>query len=169
GDVRVIVAFVRSLAAGGGMRADDREVAIGDPRRGESLFFNQGDCDTCHGVEAGYGPRLAPNLASVGAQRSPGSLEDAIHSPNAEVRPGDRFYRVVDLAGRETVGRLLNQDTLCVQLMDEKDNLVTSLKYEFVTHGFTVSPMPSYEDVLSPEQIADLVVYMLSLKGESAQ
>src|SRR5690606_21520124 len=63
GDVRQIVAFVRSLAAGGGVDRGDREVAIGDPRRGESLFFNEGDCDSCHGVEAGYGPRLAPNLA----------------------------------------------------------------------------------------------------------
>lgn len=169
GELRVIVAFVRSLAAGGGLRVDDRAVAIGDPRRGQSLFFNEGDCDTCHGVEAGYGPRLAPNLAAVGAQRSPASLEDAIHSPNAEVRAGDRFYRVLDLHGHETVGRLLNQDTHSVQLMDGKENLVSFMKDELTEHGFTDSPMPSYQDVLSPAQIADLVAYLLTLKGESAQ
>ena len=168
GEVRSVVAFLRSLPAGGGVQLDQREVAIGDAARGRELFFGRAECGSCHGVD-GNGSRLSPDLAAIGAQRSPASLEDSILSPNADVRAGSRFYRVVDGAGRASIGRLLNQDTHSVQLMNEDEMLVSFLKADLSEHGFIGSPMPSYADILSDAQVADLVAYMLTLKGDSAR
>lgn len=168
GEVRMIVAFLRSLPTGGGVQADEREVAVGDAARGESLFFGSAQCSTCHGVNGG-GTRLSPDLGNIGAQRSPAALETALLAPGAEVRAGDRFYRVVDRQGNEHRGKLLNQDTHSVQLLDENERLVSFLKEDLAEQGFIGTPMPAYQDVLSPAQIADLVAYMLTLRGESAQ
>src|SRR5690606_2790803 len=116
-------------------------------------------CLSCHAVE-GRGSRLGPDLAGIGAQRSPAALEDALLLPGAEVREGSRFYRVVDAAGAETVGRVLNQDSHSVQLMNVDERLLSFSKAELREHGFiTGSTMPSYQDVLGTGQIADLVAY----------
>jgi len=166
GDTRAIVAFVRSLPTGGGMTRDDREVRIGDAARGEALFFsNETLCSECHGVNGG-GNLVSPDLGNIGAIRTPGALEESMLEPLAEVRAGQRMYQVTDLEGRVTVGLLLNQDTHSVQLLNEDQRLAAYMKQDLASHGFIPSPMPSYLDVLSDDEVADLVAYMISLKGE---
>lgn len=166
GDTRAIVAFLRALPTGGARVADDREVRIGDAARGEALFFsNQTQCATCHGVNGG-GNLLSPDLGNIGATRSPASLETAILEPMAEVIRGQRFYQVTDTQGNSDQGLLLNQDTHSVQLLNQDERLASYRKSELANHGFIPSPMPSYLDVLSPNEVADLVAFMISLKGE---
>jgi len=164
GDTRAIVAFLRALPTGGALVAEDRDVAIGDAARGEALFFsNQTQCSSCHGINGG-GNLLSPDLANIGAMRTPGSLEDAVLDPMREVRAGQRFYQVTDQSGNRTEGLLLNQDTHSVQLLNGEESLAAFQKSELESHGFIASPMPSYLDVLSPDEVADLVAYMISLK-----
>lgn len=164
GDTRAIVAFLRALPTGGALVAEDRDVAIGDAARGEALFFsNQTQCSSCHGINGG-GNLLSPDLANIGAMRTPGSLEDAVLDPMREVRAGQRFYQVTDQSGNRTEGLLLNQDTHSVQLLNGEESLAAFQKNALESHGFIASPMPSYLDVLSPDEVADLVAYMISLK-----
>lgn len=163
--IRSIVAFLRALPTGGGIVSDERDIAIGNAGRGESLFFGSAECSTCHGVNGG-GSRLSPDLGDIGARRSAGELQDSMLDANAQVRAGQRFYRVLTRDGREVNGLLLNRSTHSVQLLDENERLVSFSKDELQEYGFTVSPMPSYRDVLSSEQVADLVAYMISLKAE---
>jgi len=166
GDTRAIVAFLRSLPAGGGMVADNREVRIGDAARGESLFFSeQTRCSACHGVNGG-GNLLSPDLGNIAATRTPFTLEQSMLDPMAEVRAGQRFYQVTAANGTTDRGLLMNQDTHSVQLLNENERLASYNKSELSSHGFISSPMPSYLDVLSPSEVADLVAYMISLKGE---
>jgi len=166
GDTRAIVAFLRSLPSGGGMQVDDREVRIGNASRGQTLFHSaQTRCSECHSVNGG-GNLLSPDLSNIGATRTPGSLEHAVLEPLAEVRAGQRFYQVTDREGRTTIGLLLNQDTHSVQLLNENEQLEAFMKDDLESNGFIPSPMPSYLDVLSPDEVADLVAYMISLKGE---
>lgn len=166
GDTRAIVAFLRSLPAGGGMVADNREVSVGDAARGESLFYsNQTRCSECHGVNGG-GNLLSPDLGNIGATRTPYTLQQSMLDPMAEVRAGQRFYQVTENSGNTTVGLLMNQDTHSVQLLNENEQLAAFDKADLSSHGFIPSPMPSYQDVLSPAEIADLVAYMISLKGD---
>lgn len=165
GDLRAIVAFLRTMQTNSGGSDSDREVAIGDAGRGEALFFGSAGCSTCHGVNGG-GSRLYPDLAGIGSQRTVVSLEDAMLDPLKEVRRGQRLYRVTDHAGNNTIGLLLNQDSYSIQLLDEDEQLRGFAKVDIADSGFIPSPMPSVRDVLSPAQIADLVAYLVSLKGE---
>ena len=67
-------------------------------------------------------------------------------------------------------GRLLNLDTYDVYLMDPKEQLRTFSRAELREHGFVKnSIMPSFRDKLSPQELADLVAYLSTLKGVTPQ
>ena len=87
--------------------------------------------------------------------------------PPAEVRPNNRFIRAVTQNGTTITGRLLNQDTFTVQLLDSKEQLVSLSKSNLREFSFvTNSPMPSYQDKLASQDVADLVSYLASLKAQ---
>ena len=68
--------------------------------------------------------------------------------------------------GRTLRGRRLNEDTYSVQIIDEQENLLSLKKADLreVTVA-TTAAMPSYADRLTPDELADLVAYLVSLKG----
>lgn len=168
GELRALVAFMRNMQTAGAQTAQDQqEVAIGDAARGEELFFGSAMCSTCHGVGGG-GSRLHPDLAGIGAQRSPAVLQQAILDPRAVVREGQRFFQVTPKGGASVAGKLLNQDTHSVQLLSEQETLVSFLKEDLDSYGVIPTPMPAYLDVLSAGDVADLVAYLLSLTPEQA-
>jgi putative heme-binding domain-containing protein len=138
---------------------------VGDPARGRALFEGKGQCTTCHRVY-GRGPRLAPDLTEVGVTRPLPELRDALLDPSATMRPGNRPFRVVTTDGRDVSGRLLNQDSFSIQMLDSSERLVSVQKRNVRTQGFiSTSPMPSYRDTLTVEEVDDLVGYLVSLKG----
>ena len=60
----------------------------------------------------------------------------------------------------------MNEDTYSVQLIDDQEKLVSLVKADLREYTIlTVSPMPSYQNKLTPDEIADVVAYLLSLKG----
>jgi cytochrome c oxidase cbb3-type subunit III len=68
--------------------------------------------------------------------------------------------------GKIISGRRLNEDTYTVQLIDDQEHLVSLTKADL--REFTVlkaTPMPSYKDKFSAQELADLEAYLLSLKG----
>ncbi|MGH9309776.1 MAG: c-type cytochrome, partial [Vicinamibacterales bacterium] len=59
--------------------------------------------------------------------------------------------------------------TYTVQIADEEGRLVSVLKSDLREFRvLTTSPMPSYKDVLTQEEIADVFAYLLSLKDPNA-
>jgi mono/diheme cytochrome c family protein len=63
-------------------------------------------------------------------------------------------------------GRRLNEDTYTVLLIDAQERLVSLLKADLREYTIIkTSPMPSYKDTLTPAERADLLAYLLSLKG----
>ena len=80
--------------------------------------------------------------------------------------PINRPVRAVLADGTVVNGRRLNEDTYTVQLIDENGRL-RSLEKEPLQE-FTVikeSPMPSYAETLTTEEIGDVVAYLLTLQG----
>ena len=68
--------------------------------------------------------------------------------------------------GATVTGRLLNRDTFSVQLLDTKEQIRSFLISNLREHGFVdKSPMPSYKDKLTPQEVADVVSYLGTLKG----
>jgi putative heme-binding domain-containing protein len=152
-----LVAYLRSRAT-----AARGSIATGDPARGKAGF--EKTCTACHRV-AGSGSRVGPDLTDVGLRRNAAELERALVDPGAEVAPPNRSYRVVLKDGTVVTGRLLGHDTFTVQLLDSKEQLRSFAKGEVREARFVPSPMPSYRGVLSPQDIADMVSYLSSLRG----
>ncbi|HEX4275638.1 MAG TPA: c-type cytochrome [Bryobacteraceae bacterium] len=155
-----IVAYLRSLAntgRGSGLS--------GDSARGRALFAGKGACETCHRVGS-EGSRVGPDLTDIGTLRKPPALEASIVNPDAEILAQNRYYRVVTKDGATVTGRLLNRDTFSVQLLDTKEQIRSFLLANVREHGFVEkSPMPSYKDKLTAQEVADVVSYLGTLKG----
>jgi alcohol dehydrogenase (cytochrome c) len=155
-----VIAYVRTMRD-----FDARSVPTGDAARGKAVFAGAGGCGRCHRVE-GRGPRLAPDLSSVGTYRTAGALQRAILDPSASILPMNRSVRAVMKDGKVITGRRLNEDTYAVQLIDEQERLISIEKADL--REYTViagSSMPAYKDKLGTGDLADLVAYLLSLKG----
>ena len=78
----------------------------------------------------------------------------------------DARSRILLKDGTTVTGRLLGHDTFSVQLLDSKEQLRSFAKGDLREHGFVASPMPSYRGTLSPQEIADMVSYLSSLRGQ---
>jgi hypothetical protein len=86
--------------------------------------------------------------------------------PNSQMWPINRPVRIVTRDGKVINGRRLNEDSYTVQISDEQGRLLSLHKADL--REFTVSTkstMPSYKDELTPEELADVVAYLLTLKG----
>jgi len=156
-----VVEYLRSMGAGRELAAD------GDPRRGRALFAGKGECLDCHAVR-GEGSRVGPDLTRIGLLRRAGELERSLLEPKAEIQAENRFYEVVQKNGERVAGRLLNRDTFTVQLIDLDERLRSFRIADLREHGFADTPMPSARDKLSMQEIADVVSYLLTLRGEAA-
>ncbi|HVY63257.1 MAG TPA: c-type cytochrome [Gammaproteobacteria bacterium] len=154
-----VVEYLRSMSQG-------RIVAVnGDARRGRTLFEGKGECTECHAV-GGVGSPVGPDLTRIGALRRAGELERSLLDPKAEVQPENRFYKVVPKSGKPVTGRLLNRDTFTVQLLDTDERLRSFRIADLREHGFAETPMPSARRKLSTQEIADVVSYLTSLRGQ---
>jgi putative heme-binding domain-containing protein len=155
-----VVAYLRSVAA-----AKKTSAVAGDSVRGKSVYEGKGGCASCHRI-GGAGSRVGPDLTRIGQSRRAAEIEKSLLDPASDVQPANRFYRVVLRDGTTVTGRLLTHDTFTVQLIDTKEQLRSFVKTDLREHGFAPSPMPSYAGKLSGQEIADVVSYLVSLKGK---
>jgi putative heme-binding domain-containing protein len=159
-EVTGIVAYLRNMN-----RVDPAAVKSGDAVRGRAVFESR-ECLRCHRVE-GRGSRVAPDLSEIGAVRSAGSLQRSLVDPTSQMMPINRPVRAVTKDGKTIAGRRLNEDTYTVQLLDDQERLVSLSKTDLRELTIlTTSPMPSYKSRLSDSELADLLAYLLSLRGQ---
>jgi cytochrome c oxidase cbb3-type subunit III len=159
-EIAGILAYIRNMNA-----FDRGSVKAGDAARGRAIFDGKGGCTRCHRAGA-QGARVAPDLSDIGAVRSAGSLQRSLTDPTSQMMPINRPVHIVTRDGAVINGRRLNEDTYTVQLIDDKERLVSLVKADLREYTIaTVSPMPSFQTTLSTDDIADVVTYLLSLKG----
>jgi putative heme-binding domain-containing protein len=155
-----IVAFIRS-----GFDLSSTPFKIGTAARGQAVFDGKGGCAACHRVN-GQGALSAPDLSDIGALRQPAALQRALLDPSAAVMPINRPVRVVTKDGRTLRGRRLNEDSYSVQLIDRNERLVSLAKADLREYEIeTRSAMPSFRGKLTDDELADLLAYLLSLRG----
>ena len=155
-----LVAYIRSLHDTGASLAGS-----GDALHGREIFEAKGECLNCHRV-AGKGSHRGPDLSDIGALRNAAALEQALRNPSGAILPQQRMVRAVTKNGTVITGMRLNEDTHTLQLVDENERLVSLAKSDLRELTLVkTSPMPSYEGKLSPQEIADVVSYLLTLKG----
>jgi putative heme-binding domain-containing protein len=159
-EIAGIVAYLRNMNT-----FDRGSVKVGDAGRGRGVVDGKGACAQCHRI-GGQGSRVAPELTDIGATRSAASLLRSMTDPSSQMMPINRPVRAVTRDGRTVNGRRLNEDTYTVQLIDDQERLVSLVKADLREYTIlTSSPMPSFRDRLTPDEIADVVAYLLSLKG----
>jgi cytochrome c oxidase cbb3-type subunit 3 len=155
-----IVSYLRNMAS-----FDSKGLMVGNAGRGRELFAGAGNCASCHAVN-GKGPRVAPDLGDIGTLRTAELLHRTLVDPAGSMLPLNRSVHAVTKDGKVINGRRLNEDTYTVQLIDEQEHLVSLTKADLREFNvLKTTPMPSYKDKFSAQELADLEAYLLSLKG----
>src|SRR5215471_4152435 len=168
---RQLMVYVRSLG-----RAAASTRSGGDPQKGSAVYQRSG-CASCHIIK-GEGGTVGPELSTIGIQRGPDYLRQALLDPGAALPHGtlqvpsrnlDEFLpvRVVTRDGKEIRGARVNEDTFTIQLRDSNNELHSFRKADLrqLEKEFGKSVMPSFKDRLSASDVTDLVTYLSSLGG----
>ena len=159
-ELDAIVSYIRS-----GFDLDGASFAVGDAARGKTIFDGKGGCTACHRVH-GNGSRMAPDLSDIGALRKPSAIQRSILQPTAAMLPINRPVHIVMRDGRVIDGRRLNEDTETVQLITRDGQLISLSRSDIQNFELgKTSDMPSFAGKLSTAEAADLLAYLLSLKG----
>ena len=175
-----IVGFLRSVAATApAANASTAALPAGDVSRGRNIFEGKGNCLSCHRVGANgslFGPDLSaisnPPIGRGGAvppvpaASNVAQLQQSIVDPNAVVSNTNRYVQLAMRDGSTVIARLLNQDTFALQVLDFKERLQSIPRSNVKSVDFK-SPMPSYRDKLSAQELADLLSYLVTLKGQT--
>src|SRR4030095_8807500 len=90
---------------------------------------------------------------------TPQQLAQSILDPNAQVAVQNRYVRLTMKDGKTIWGKLLNLDTFDVQIFDSTEKLA-NISRKDVREMTMTSPMPSYRDKLSTQELADVVSYL---------
>jgi mono/diheme cytochrome c family protein len=168
----------------------------GNPARGQAIFeSSKGNCLSCHRV-SGRGSLFGPDLSAIGAPPRGGGgrgrggggegggrgggaavppvpaagptaeqLAQSILDPNAFVSVQNRYVLLKMKDGKTITGKLLSVDTFAVQIFDSNEKLANISK-DNVREMTMTSPMPSYRDKLTTQELADVVSYLMSLRGQ---
>lgn len=162
----------------------------GDSARGQALFEGKGECLRCHRVRD-RGSRFGPDLTDIGSRagvqpargtaaspfapippdigpiaRAEAELERSLIEPGADILPQNRTVRLVTRDGQTVTARVLNQDTFSLQVIDTAERMRSIEKADLRELAFIKSsPMPSYRDKFSSQELADVIAYLISLKG----
>ena len=168
-----ITAYVRSLGE------LPQEVMPGDPVRGKSLYAAKGACAACHILD-GIGRGVGPELTTVGLRRNVQYLRRALTNPDADYPMGGNrmtgrnnaflTVRVVSTHG-EFEGLRINEDEFSIQLRDLNGQIHSFDKRELLgfERAFGHSLMPGYDVVLAPDEIDDLVSYLMTLTAPAVR
>ena len=155
-----LVAYIRS-----GFDLGGTPFRIGDAALGKTIYDGKGGCAACHRVN-GSGPRVAPDLSDIALLRQPAAIQRSLLQPAKGMLPINRSVRIVTRDGRTFRGRRLNEDTATVQLIDQDEKLVSLAKSDIRDYELgQTSGMPSYAGKLSEDEVADLLAYLVSLRG----
>ena len=173
-EIQSLAAYVRKLGQ------TPSEAVKGDATRGEQLYFTKANCNQCHALK-GQGSAFGPDLTEIGLKRGAAHLRASLLDPEADVpksfmlyRPGTSIpenflqVRVVTQDGKRIKGVRVNEDTFTIQLREASGRVHSFFKSELseVHKDWGKSPMPSYRNVYSKEELDDVVAFLLSLRGE---
>jgi mono/diheme cytochrome c family protein/small nuclear ribonucleoprotein (snRNP)-like protein len=166
-DLSAISAPPRGGGGGGGRGAGGAAPAAAAPApaRGAAPAFG-GDAVANAAIGA---PALPARGAAAGAPAATPDpqqqLAQSILDPNAIVSVQNRYVQLTMKDGKKISGKLLSVDTFAYQIFDSNEKLANVAK-ENVREMTMNSPMPSYRDKLTAQELSDVVSYLMTLKGQ---
>jgi putative heme-binding domain-containing protein len=160
------------FAAGHGRPAleDLRAFALkhdGAPERGARLFLGARGlgCLKCHAVE-GKGGTVGPDLAGLAAKYDRAEIISSVLEPSKRIATGYQPVLIATTRGKVLTGLVREETADHLDLMDADGKVVRVRKADIDERRVSdVSIMPvGLADTLRPEEFADLISYLLSLK-----
>jgi mono/diheme cytochrome c family protein len=157
--------------------------AIGQPPRGGGAGGRAGGGggNPPAAARGGAPPAAAPAVPPAAAPQAAGrggnppvadagptlqqQLAQSLLDPNAVVAVQNRYVRLTMKDGKTVWGKLLNLDTFAVQIFDSTEKLA-NISRQDVRELAMMSPMQSYKDKLTAQELSDVVEYLMSLKGQ---
>lgn len=157
-------------AAGGQGSSDYVECMLGgDAKRGEQIFMSNisAQCVRCHRVGK-TGSAVGPALDGVATRRDRAHLLRSIVNPSADIDAKYQNQIVLLLSGKSVQGVLLDEDDHSLRLLDAQGKTV-QIDKDDVDELFEqeTSLMPEMKNVLTRQQIRDLVAWLSQLKEAS--
>jgi putative membrane-bound dehydrogenase-like protein len=136
----------------------------GDAKRGEPLFKRQA-CIACHTTANGQTPK-GPHLVDIGKRYKKAELVESILKPAAKIAQGFDTYLFVMDTGKVITGFVSGESADEVQIRQTNGVSQTLKKDEIeIRQKKKESMMPNgIANNLTPEQLADLIAYLQSLK-----
>jgi cytochrome c oxidase cbb3-type subunit III len=154
-----LVSYVRSAAR------RDGETVQGDAAAGEKAFWGKGGCGQCHRVGS-KGSGIGPDLTRVGRQRSLQYLRASVLAPDADITPGYGTVKVVLKDGKTISGIERSIDNFSGQLIDLSGRYFSFMREDVTSMAREPrSLMPSYGKLFAPDELNDLLAYLVSLRG----
>lgn len=153
-----VAAYVRRLGAAPAAPVE------GDVQAGAAIYQGRGRCAACHAL-GGSGGVYGPELDGIGGRRSAQHLRQSLVDPAADFPPGHAFVEAVTSAGQRVQGLRVNEDTFSIQLRDLGGRVHSFWKQDLrsLRQDLKRSPMPSYRESLSADELTNLVAYLASL------
>ena len=168
-DIDQIVRYIRSLNA-----APATTAVAGDAKAGESIFFGDGQCSSCH-TAGGRGSSYGPDLSSIASRLRLANMQQALTNPGSSTSSGGgggfgaapATYNSVtvvlkDGSKLQGLNRAQGSHDLVLQTKDGKLHLLQDGEYLSVLPGSTPA-MPAYQGTAG--QLRDLLAYLSTLKG----
>ncbi|MCP4195153.1 MAG: c-type cytochrome [Planctomycetaceae bacterium] len=131
-----------------------------DEKRGKAVLKRA--CLNCHRL-GDEGGEVGPNLATV-QHRSPKELLVSVLDPNREVSPNYMQYLLLMRDGRSLTGLIADETSTSITLRPAEGKTQILLRNEIDeirNSGISIMPEGIEKDI-SPQQMADLLAYLLS-------
>lgn len=139
-----------------------------DGKRGELLFKHPkgAGCVKCHGWIEGT-MCIGPGLAGMGSRSTLKHIVQSIVEPNAVITEGFQQQSIMTNESQVYSGILIEESGLSVTLGLSSGELVTIPKSTIDNRkSGAVSAMPNVLSVIDATQIADIAVFLQSLKSK---
>jgi putative heme-binding domain-containing protein len=144
----------------------------GDANRGANLFFSidTGTCLKCHQV-AGQGGQVGPALDGVGAKYDRAKLIESVLYPSKQIFDGYEQTLVRTKDGNTLAGAVRGETEAELTLIDSENQKHVVRKADIERRKVSeLSMMPEgLQTTLKPEEFADLIAYLQSLKEPGPQ
>jgi putative heme-binding domain-containing protein len=138
------------------------QMATGDVRRGESVFFSaKASCSVCHRL-GNAGGTTGPDLSKIGETRTERDLLESVLYPSLSFVRSYEPVLIITTSGHAVSGNIRNEtaDEYVLATGPDKEARVRRDEIEELQPG-TVSIMPAgLDQQLTVEQLADLVAFL---------